>query len=218
MRKSSRSSGESLLTIINDILDFSKIDARKLELEMLDFDLRDGLENVVEMFAPKAVEKGLELISIVAPKVPSVVRGDPGRLRQILINLVGNAIKFTHQGEVIIRVNVDAEDDRTAKLRLAVTDTGIGIPPDRIAALFSPFAQVDGSTTRKYGGTGPDWPSPSNWSNSWAAALESKASRARVQRSGLPLFSKNGPTGHYRQTSPLPTSAASMCWWSTITR
>jgi PAS domain S-box-containing protein len=149
-----RSSGESLLTVINDILDFSKIEARKLDLEMLDFDLRTGLENLVEMLAPKAAEKGLELVSIVAPEVPAVVRGDPGRLRQILVNLIGNAIKFTHRGEVIIRVELEAEDDGTARLRFAVADTGIGIPADRLDALFAPFVQVDGSTTRKYGGTG----------------------------------------------------------------
>ena len=149
-----RSSGESLLTVINDILDFSKIEARKLDLEMLDFDLRNLLEDTVEMLAPKAAEKGLELASIVAPEVPSLLRGDPGRLRQVLANLVGNAIKFTHHGEVIVRVGLEAQDDRTVELRLAVTDTGIGIPPDRLSSLFAPFTQVDGSTTRKYGGTG----------------------------------------------------------------
>ncbi|MEI8372541.1 MAG: response regulator [Planctomycetota bacterium] len=149
-----RSSGESLLTVINDILDFSKIEARKLDLEILDFDLLAMLEDTVEMLAPRAYQKGLELACVVTPEVPSLVQGDPGRLRQALFNLVGNAIKFTHHGEVIIRVSLDAQDDRTARVRLAITDTGIGIPPDRLSALFAPFTQVDGSTTRKYGGTG----------------------------------------------------------------
>jgi PAS domain S-box-containing protein len=149
-----RSSGESLLTVINDILDFSKIEARKLDLEMLDFDLRTLLEDTIEMLSPKADDKGLELACVVAPEVPSLVRGDPGRLRQVLINLVGNAIKFTHHGEVIVHVGLAAQDNHTVELRLAVTDTGIGIPPDRLGALFAPFTQVDGSTTRKYGGTG----------------------------------------------------------------
>ncbi len=149
-----RSCGESLLTVIDDILDFSKIEARKLDLEMLDFDLRTLLEDTVEMLSPKAAEKGLELACIVAPEVLSLVRGDPGRLRQVLANLLGNAIKFTHHGEVIVRVGLDAQDEQTVELRLAVIDTGIGIPPDRLSALFTPFTQVDGSTTRKYGGTG----------------------------------------------------------------
>ena len=149
-----RSSGESLLTIINDILDFSKIEARKLELEILEFDLRTILEDAVEMLAPRAYQKGLELACVVAPEVPSLVQGDPGRLRQALVNLVGNAIKFTHQGEVVVRMSLDTQDDCTATVRLAIADTGIGIPSDRLSILFAPFTQVDGSTTRKYGGTG----------------------------------------------------------------
>jgi len=149
-----RSSGESLLTVINDILDFSKIEARKLDLEILDFDLRAMLEDTVEMLASRAYQKGLELVCVVTSEVPSLVQGDPGRLRQTIVNLVGNAIKFTHQGEVIVEVSLDAQDDRTATVRIAITDTGIGIPPDRLSILFAPFTQVDGSTTRKYGGTG----------------------------------------------------------------
>ena len=146
--------GETLLAVINDILDFSKIEARKLGLEVIDFDLREMLEGTVEMLALPVNEKGLELTCLVAPEIPSLVRGDPGRLRQILLNLVGNAIKFTHQGEVAIRVQLEREEQSTALLRLAVEDSGIGIPEDRLAVLFSPFVQADGSTTRKYGGTG----------------------------------------------------------------
>ncbi|QQS55705.1 MAG: response regulator [Candidatus Competibacteraceae bacterium] len=150
-----RSSAESLLAIINEILDFSKIEAGKLELEMLDFDLRTTVEDTVEMLAVKAQEKGLELNCLIDPGAPSLLlRGDPGRLRQILINLVGNAVKFTSRGDVTIRVGVAAENDRQVTLSFQVSDTGVGIPSDRVGALFAPFVQVDGSTTRKYGGTG----------------------------------------------------------------
>jgi signal transduction histidine kinase len=123
-------------------------------LEVIDYDLRAMLEQTVEMLATPASKKGLELTCTVAPEAPSFLRGDPARLRQALLNLVGNAIKFTHEGEVGIRVRLDHEDGNTVILRFAVEDTGIGIPKDRIDVLFSPFVQADGSTTRKYGGTG----------------------------------------------------------------
>ncbi|MBF0543806.1 MAG: response regulator [Candidatus Riflebacteria bacterium] len=149
-----RSSGETLLALINDILDFSKIEARKLDLEMLDFDLRSALEDSAELLSIKASEKGLELICIVDPEIPSLIRGDPGRLRQIILNLTGNAIKFTPQGEVVIRLTLLEEDKKQVKINFSITDTGIGIPQNRINALFKPFTQVDATTTRKYGGTG----------------------------------------------------------------
>ena len=149
-----RTSGEALLDIINDILDFSKIEARKLELETLDFDLRLAVEDIAEMLAGKAHEKGLELISMVEPEVPSLVRGDQGRLRQVLVNLLGNAVKFTPEGAVSVRVSLVSEDATSAIVRFDVSDTGIGIPHDRLDMLFDPFTQVDGSTTRKYGGSG----------------------------------------------------------------
>ena len=149
-----RSCAESLLVIINEILDFSKIEAGKLELEVLDFDLRTTMEDTAEMLAVKAQEKGLELNFLIDPQTPPLLRGDPGRLRQILINLVGNAVKFTNHGHVTVRVEVKAQTNQQTTLLLRVSDTGVGIPPDRIDALFAPFVQVDGSTTRKYGGTG----------------------------------------------------------------
>ncbi len=149
-----RSSGEALLTLINDILDFSKIEAGKLALELLNFDLRAMLEDTLELLAVRADEKGLELVCLVEPEVPSLLQGDPGRLRQILINLGGNAIKFTEHGAVTLRASLVAEEEHRATLRFTVTDTGIGIPRDRQAILFTPFTQVDGSTTRQYGGTG----------------------------------------------------------------
>ena len=149
-----QSCGESLLSLINDILDYSKIEAGKLDLEELDFDIRDLLENFSGMMAVRAQEKKLEFICAAHPDVPSYLRGDPGRLRQILTNLAGNAIKFTERGEVSVRVELVAKTDREAVLRFAVRDTGIGIPADKIGMLFEKFTQVDASTTRKYGGTG----------------------------------------------------------------
>jgi PAS domain S-box-containing protein len=149
-----RSSGENLLSLINDILDFSKIEARKLDLEILDFDLLTTVEDAAEMLAVRAQEKELELTCLVEPDVPSLLRGDPGRLRQVLVNLASNALKFTHRGEVGIRVSLEQKTDTHATLRLEIRDTGIGIPGDRLGMLFTAFTQVDGSTTRKYGGTG----------------------------------------------------------------
>jgi PAS domain S-box-containing protein len=149
-----RKSAETLLSLINDILDFSKIEARKLDLEVLDFDLRTTVEDTAEMLAFKAEEKGLELVCHIGHDVPSHLRGDPGRLRQILTNLGSNAIKFTSEGEVVIRVSVAGKTGTQARLRFEVQDTGIGIPADKLRTLFSPFTQVDSSTTRKYGGTG----------------------------------------------------------------
>ena len=147
-------SGEILLSLINYILDFSKIEARKLELETLDFDLRSTLKDTVDLLAIGAHEKGLELVCLVEPAVPLLLRGDPGRLRQILINLGGNAVKFTGKGKIVIRVSMEGEDEQIVTIRFAVSDTGIGIPANRLDSLFSPFTQVDSSKTRKYGGTG----------------------------------------------------------------
>jgi len=147
-------SGQALLAVINDILDFSKIEARKLTLETVDFDLRTPLREAVEMLAVDAHKKGLELSCELGREVPTLLRGDPGRLRQILINLLSNAVKFTNAGEVALLVGVEAEYHQTTTLRFRVKDTGIGFPEDQTPFLFAPFVQGDGSTTRKYGGTG----------------------------------------------------------------
>ncbi len=149
-----RSSADSLLVLLNDILDFSKIEAGKMTLETLDFNLREALEDTADILALRAQQKGLEFILQVEPQVPSLLQGDPGRLRQIVINLAGNAIKFTHEGEVAVRVTVENEEQQQVCLKVTVTDTGIGIPEDRQEMLFQPFTQADASTTRKYGGTG----------------------------------------------------------------
>jgi PAS domain S-box-containing protein len=147
-------SGEILLSLINDILDFSKIEAHKLELETLDFDLRSMLDNTTDLLAIGAHEKGLELVGMVESSVPSRLKGDPGRLRQILVNLGSNAVKFTEKGKISIHASLENEDEHSATIRFSVSDTGIGIPANRLDILFSSFTQVDGSTTRKYGGTG----------------------------------------------------------------
>ena len=144
-------SAEALLQIINDILDFSKIEAGKLEVERIDFGLRETLEETIEIFASRAHAKGLELVCVIEPGTPDVVRGDPLRLRQVLINLVGNAIKFTETGEVIVRVKASAGSDL---VRFEVSDTGIGISDDAQKNIFTAFSQADSFTTRNYGGTG----------------------------------------------------------------
>ncbi len=149
-----RSSGESLIALINEILEFSKLEAKKLELEILDSDLLSAVEVAVEMLALKAEEKALELTCLVEPDVPVALRGDPGRLRQNLLNLAGNAIKSTAQGEINIRVSLEAREAGQVTLRFAVRDTGIGIPADKLGLLFNKFSQVDASTSRHYGGTG----------------------------------------------------------------
>jgi two-component system cell cycle sensor histidine kinase/response regulator CckA len=149
-----RRSSEALLNIINDILDFSKIEAGRLTLEAIDFDLRTTVEEALDLFAEPAQRKGLELGCLLHAEVPTALRGDPGRLGQILVNLTGNALKFTQQGEVMIYVTRGEETADRALIEFAVTDTGIGIAPEAQALLFKPFSQADTSTTRKFGGTG----------------------------------------------------------------
>jgi PAS domain S-box-containing protein len=149
-----RSSGEALLTIINDILDFSKIESGKLDFEFVDFDLRIAVEECLDLLSERATNKGLELVGLVSSDVPTGLQGDPGRLRQILLNLVSNAIKFTAQGDVTVRVDRVEESSQDVVLKFHVTDTGIGIPAASQSKLFQPFSQADGSTTRRYEGTG----------------------------------------------------------------
>ena len=149
-----RKSGENLLVLINDILDFSKIEAHKLELEPVNFNLEVSIDDCIEILGLRAAEKGLALLKNIAPDVPLLLKGDFGRLQQIIINLVGNAIKFTEFGSVTISAALDSIESGYAIIRVMVSDTGIGIPHGRRAAIFSPFTQADGSTTRKFGGTG----------------------------------------------------------------
>jgi PAS domain S-box-containing protein len=146
--------GDALLGIVNDILDFSKIEAGKLALESVDFDLRTLVESALELVRPRAQAKGLGLSAMYDDGVPFALRGDPTRLRQVLINLVANAVKFTERGEVVLRASLLSRTETKAELRLAVSDTGIGIAPEALRRLFQAFSQADSSTTRKYGGTG----------------------------------------------------------------
>jgi signal transduction histidine kinase/ActR/RegA family two-component response regulator len=148
------SSADSLLTIINDILDFSKMEAGKLSLDQVEFDLRTSIDDTMRLFAPRAEEKKIRLAHSVDSELPRLLIADPGRLRQIVVNLVGNAIKFTEKGEVVLRVDRGDRDSEGDVMHLSVTDTGIGIQADKQSAIFDSFAQADASTTRKFGGTG----------------------------------------------------------------
>jgi signal transduction histidine kinase/DNA-binding response OmpR family regulator len=149
-----KTSADSLLEIVNEVLDFSKIEAGRMELETIEFSLRDSVDHTLKTLAVRARDKALELVSDVDPHAPDRLKGDPGRFRQVLVNLVGNAIKFTDTGEVVVRIETAAESPDQIVLRVAVSDTGIGIPPAKQAQIFDPFTQADGSTTRRYGGTG----------------------------------------------------------------
>jgi signal transduction histidine kinase/CheY-like chemotaxis protein len=150
-----KKSADSLLSVIDDILDFSKIEAGRLELELICFDFKTMLKDACEILAPWARNKNLELVCLIEPDVPSKILGDPGRIRQILTNLLGNALKFTIEGEVTLHVKLkDKDDDGRIKLQFTVKDTGIGIPKTKLDKLFEPFIQAEGSTSRKYGGTG----------------------------------------------------------------
>jgi len=149
-----KKSADSLLALINNVLDYSEVEARKLELDEIDFDLRHILESVADILTVKAHDKGLELTCHISPDVPTALVGDPGRLRQVVVNLVGNAIKFTKKGGVLIQVEIEKEEESGVLIHFKVSDTGIGIPPEKIESIFESFVQVDGSTTRKYGGAG----------------------------------------------------------------
>jgi two-component system sensor histidine kinase/response regulator len=149
-----RFSGENLLDLVNEILDFSKIEAGRMEIETIDFDLRSAVEETIGLLAERAHAKGLELASVIEYEVPIALRGDPGRIRQVLVNLLGNAVKFTEQGEVILRVGLVEETENAAVVRFEIKDTGIGIDEEQHARLFRSFSQADASTTRRYGGTG----------------------------------------------------------------
>jgi PAS domain S-box-containing protein len=147
-------SAEALLTLVNDILDFSKIEARKLRLELVPFDLRDVLDDTMRVLAPRAQQKGIELACHVDSDVPDTLIGDPLRLRQVVVNLAGNAIKFTEHGEVVLRVGPESQDNGSVQLKFSLRDTGIGIAPEKLSVIFEAFSQADSSTTRRYGGTG----------------------------------------------------------------
>src|SRR5580704_8180936 len=152
--EATKTSADALLTLVNDLLDFSKIEARKLQLDHVGFNFRDTVEDAIRVLALRAHHKGLELACDIRPEVPQALAGDPLRLRQVVVNLVGNAIKFTDRGEVVLRVQPEPQVDGEVRLHFSVTDTGIGIPPEKQKLIFEAFSQADNSTTRRYGGTG----------------------------------------------------------------
>src|SRR5262249_4067477 len=147
-----RSSGDALLHVIDDILDYSKIEAGKLELVSEPFNLRDCVEGALDIVAPRGGEKGIELGCLIDEAAPAGILGDDARLRQVLLNLLSNGVKFTEEGEVVVLVDAEATRPGSYRLELSVRDTGIGIPPERMDKLFTSFSQVDASTTRRFGG------------------------------------------------------------------
>ena len=161
--ETTRNSALALLNVINDVLDFSKIEAGKMVLETIDFDLRRVVEDVADVLAEAAYGKGVALATLVEAGVPTMVGGDPGRLRQVLINLVGNAVKFTETGGVVIRARLADEDADSTLVRFEVTDTGIGIPPEVQRRLFESFTQLTPRAPGSTGGAVSAWPSPSSW-------------------------------------------------------
>jgi signal transduction histidine kinase len=199
-------SADSLLTIINDILDFSKIEAGRLDLESIPFDLRTMLEDMGELLAVKAHEKNLEFGCILDPQVPSFLKGDPGKLRQILTNLISNAIKFTSEGDVVVRGTVLDESGEDVLIRFGVTDTGIGIPRDKLDILFKPFSQADASFTRKYGGTGLGLTISKRLSEMMGGPSASRAPRVRARPSGSPPGWKSSPRPRSWWISPWESS------------
>ena len=178
-----RSSGDALLHVIDDILDYSKIEAGRFELEEEVFDLRECVEGALDIIAPRASEKHVEIGCLVEEGVPRGIVGDSTRLRQVLLNLLSNAVKFTDDGEVVLHMQAQQREPGSYRLDLAVRDTGIGIPEDRMDRLFASFSQVDASTTRRYGGTGLGLAISNASSSSWTARCGRRASSARGRRS-----------------------------------
>ncbi|HUA62068.1 MAG TPA: response regulator [Verrucomicrobiae bacterium] len=202
-----RKSGEALLTVINDILDFSKVEAGRLTIESFAFDLRLVLEDVIEMLEPKAEDKHIDLILQYSPETPRHFIGDAGRIRQVVTNLVGNAIKFTDRGHVVIGVSCEADDAKTSRMRLSVTDTGVGIPKDKIPQLFEKFMQADTSTTRRYGGTGLGLAICKQLVELMGGAIHVESAVARGSQFSFTLALKNGPhTAHQEPAASIDLS------------
>ena len=207
-----RSSGDALLSIISDILDFSKIEAKKLELERIDFALRDTFEDALDLLATRAAEKGVELSLLQFGDLPAVVAGDPGRLRQILLNLIGNTLKFTERGGVTVKLRVAEEIGEEIQLRVEVQDTGVGMPPEVQRRLFTPFTQADSSTTRQYGGTGLGLAISKRLAEMMGVRSASTAKWGLVARFGSPYSSI--PGGSANRPNPCPRGVgARALWW-----
>jgi signal transduction histidine kinase len=203
-----RDSGDSLLTIINDILDFSKIEAGKMELDTVDFDLCMEVEGAAGLLAERAHAKGIELVSFVEDDVPKALRGDPGRLRQVLTNFLSNAIKFTDEGEVVLRAGLVEDADDKVLIRFEVIDSGIGLTPEQQGRLFRAFSQADASTSREYGGTGLGLAISKQLVELMGGEIGSRASRGWGAPSGLPrVLRSNRPTPKLLSLSSLTCMA-----------
>ena len=211
-----KSSADSLLSLINDILDFSKIEAGKLDMEAIDFNLRDSLDGAMKAVSIRAHQKGLEVLYDIAPETPVALRGDPARLRQIVLNLIGNAVKFTSQGEVMLQIAKLTETEKEVTLHFAVSDTGIGIPLQKQQSIFEGFTQADSSMSRNFGGSGLGLAISSR-------LVEAMGGRLRVEsKLGLEAVSSSTRALRYKRIhprSPKPDREPSWtwrCWWSTI--
>ncbi|MGB6091709.1 MAG: ATP-binding protein [Candidatus Binataceae bacterium] len=217
-----RTTGNSMLKLIDDILDLSKVEAGRLTLESAEFDLRESIANTIDALEIRSREKGITLTCEIAPEVPALATGDALRLRQILFNIVGNAIKFTERGTVALRVTLVAAADRARAIRFAVTDTGIGIPPDRIQQIFEEFTQVDSSTTRKYGGTGLGLAIANRLVHLMGGSIEveSELGRGSTFHFAVPIVPRlpaTGTTGANGAEAPSPArSAAGATQWRAL--
>jgi PAS domain S-box-containing protein len=211
-------SGRALLEIINDILDFSKIEAGRIDIENVEFDLRRAVREVLGSFAEAAQAKGLELLCLIRHDVPNALQGDPGRLRQVLTNLVGNAVKFTEEGEVVLRVTLDESADAAAAVRFEVRDTGIGIDPELRSRLFQSFVQADGSASRRYGGTGLGLAISKRLVSLMGGAIDVETRPGRGSTFWFTVrFARQVPEAT-AVPSPRRGSPAAACWWWTTTR
>ena len=215
-----RSSGDALLHVIDDILDYSKIEAGKLELETEAVDLRECVESALEIVAPRAWEKRIELGCLIDEEAPAGIVGDAARLRQVLLNLLSNAVKFTEKGEVVVQVGAEPAGTSAYRLALAVRDTGIGIPSDRMDRLFASFSQVDASTTRRYGGTGLGLAISKRLvelmgGTMWAESEEGSGSTFHVD---LPVEATEAPTPRPRTARRRSSPASAFSWWTTTSR
>ena len=214
-----RRSGEALLGIINDILDFSKIEAGKIELERTPFDARAVVEDVLELVADTTQRKKLELACWVEDNVPEEVIGDPGRFRQVLTNLVGNAVKFTEKGEVFVRLAAEPVEEARVRLRLEIHDTGIGLTPDAQARIFQSFSQADTSTTRRYGGTGLGLAISKQLIELMGGTIGVESQPGQGSTFWFELTLEASPPGEAQAPrTRWPGSPAAGCWWWMTTR